>query len=198
MPVPCKDTSFPSCRGGEVFHPEYINASHCRGAILDMVADMDNLIQEKKFFVNKQGLATIVCPACGKSKVFDTNKLPPGKSSLRVKCKCGEEFKARFEFRKQYRKDVSLDGRYENRSRNGDAGDVVIDDISMGGVGFHTLEAHEIDQGHVLTLHFTLDTNPPRDISRQMRVMRVSGRNIGCSYVQPLDRDPDIGFYLMA
>jgi len=155
-------------------------------------------MQEKTFFVNKEGFATIVCPSCGKAKPFDSSRLPPNKTRLKVNCKCGEVFGAKIEFRKQYRKQVSLEGSYENQSHAGDVGKVVVLDISMGGVGFRTERGHDIATGNILTLTFTLDTNPPRTVTRKVRVLRVSGKDVGCAYLQQLARDPDIGLYLMA
>lgn len=155
-------------------------------------------MQEKTFYVNKEGFATIVCPKCGKAKPVDVKQLPPTKRRLRVQCKCGEVFRAHLEIRKQYRKTVELAGSYFNRSRDEDSGKVVVKDISLGGVGFETLRIHDIIKGDMLDLTLTLDTDPPREITRQVRVVRVSGHNIGGAFAQPLERDPDLGFYLMA
>lgn len=155
-------------------------------------------MQEKTFYVNNEGFATIVCPVCGHAKKLDTRKLPPDKKRLTVQCKCGERFHAHIEYRKQYRKFVNLPGSYENLSRDGDSGKIIVDDISMGGVGFHTVRIHDIISGDKLLLEFTLDTTPPREISRHVKVLRVSGRNIGSAYIHQAERDRDIGLYLMA
>ncbi len=158
---------------------------------------MGGSMKEKTFYVNKEGYATLVCPTCGVAKNLDTSRLPPDKKNFRVKCTCGEVFKAHIEFRKQYRKAAQLPGHYVDRKRK-DSGKIIVEDISMGGVGFRTLRGHDIAVNDMLELTFTLDTNPPRTITRLVKILRINGNKIGCVYAQQLDRDRDIGFYLMA
>lgn len=152
---------------------------------------------EKVFYVNRQGFTTIVCPACGMAKPLDTNKLPEGKKSLRVKCKCGQLFLAKIEFRKQYRKKTELAGKYIAHNKD-DSGRIIVEDISMGGMMLRTLRPHDLHEGDSIDVTVTLDTTPPREITRQLKILRIHDRSIGCRYLFPTDRDPDIGLYLMA
>lgn len=155
------------------------------------------LMIEKKFYVNREGLAMIVCPSCGKAKPFDVAKLPPGKMSLRVKCPCGTVFKAVIELRKHYRKETELIGSYKALDKD-DSGKVIMEDISLGGMRLQTVRPHDLVEGDTIEVNVTLDSKPPLEITRKLKVLRVQDRHIGCRYVQIADRDPDIGFYLMA
>ncbi len=151
---------------------------------------------EKSFYVGEHGWVTIVCPHCGKAKDLEVCKLPPEKRKLRVRCKCAKIFVANIEYRKKFRKLVQLPGEYVNLDTE-DWGKIVVEDISMGGIGFSTVKRHDIKGGDLLELTFTLDTSPPRTVSKKVRVLRVDKLRIGSQYVMRMERDPDIGLYLM-
>lgn len=151
---------------------------------------------EKAFYVGEHGWVTILCPHCGKSKDLEACKLPPEKRKLRVRCKCQQVFVASIEYRKKFRKDVQLPGEYVNLDTE-DWGKIVVEDISMGGIGFSTVKRHDIKVGDQLELTFTLDTSPPRAVSKKVRVLRVDKFRMGSHYVMRMERDPDIGLYLM-
>ena len=73
-------------------------------------------------------------------------KLKKLKKVIEVKCFCRKIFDVVLEFRKMYRKDVELKGRYVNQSRDNDEGSIIISNISMNGLGFHINGAHKIEQ----------------------------------------------------
>ena len=151
---------------------------------------------EKSFYVGEHGWVTIVCPHCGKAKDLEATKLPSSKYKLRVKCKCGNVFVANLESRKKYRKNVEIPGEYLNHT-NEDWGKIIIHDISMGGIGFSTVKRHDIMVGDHVELTFTLDTHPPRKVTKEVRILRVNKYTMGSQYIMRVERDPDIGLYLM-
>ncbi len=154
-------------------------------------------MREKRFYVNGDGVVTIVCPNCGKIKPLNLNRLPANLKSLKVQCNCGEVFKARIEYRKKYRKPVELPGSYLDRKRD-EADKLLVLDISMGGMKLRTLRRHGMCAGDVIEVTFTLNTVPPRTITREVRIMHVTDLILGCAFTSSMDRDPDIGLFLMA
>ena len=72
----------------------------------------------KTVYVYDDNQATIICDKCGFWKNIDTANFKNTKKRLKAKCKCGEAFKFRIEFRKNYRKNVRLSREYISNISN--------------------------------------------------------------------------------
>ena len=147
------------------------------------------------FYVDSSQQVTITCPRCGLSKTLDASPFKAASKELAVNCKCGQRFTCHLEFRRAYRKKVSLKGHYRDVT-SGDDGDMTVEDISIGGVGFSTLAAHDIRKGDTVEVVFRLDTPRQPRIERIIEVAVVKHRFIGGSFKDGR-RDADLGFYLM-
>ena len=110
----------------------------------------------KTVYVDDANQATIICPSCGFTKIIDATKFRNTKKSLKAKCKCDETFRFTIEFRKQYRKKVNLRGEHIIRE-SGKKGEIIIRDLSMGGIRFETLSLHQISKDDTLEVKFKLD-----------------------------------------
>ena len=55
---------------------------------------------------------SIICPKCGFEQNIDVSKFKDTQKKLKGRCRCGEPYQYTIEFRKRYRKDVSLPGEY--------------------------------------------------------------------------------------
>jgi len=139
----------------------------------------------------------IICPKCGLEENKNVFKFKDTHKRLKAKCKCGEVFRVGVEFRKYYRKPVRLHGEYVFRE-NGEKGEILIEDISMTGIGFSTLKLHNIAKDDTVELKFILD-NPMRTEIRAFVIIRwIAGRNVGAQYIDLNRHKKDLGFYLSA
>jgi len=148
----------------------------------------------KKVYVDDTRHITIVCPKCGFSTRIDVTNLMD-KKKINAKCKCTEIFQFTLEFRKHYRKDVKLPGEYVVQ-KSGERGEIVVENLSLGGIQFITLRQHKISTGDSLALKFKLDNPARTEISRSARVIWVGDRSVGVQYVGPKLFEKDLGFYL--
>lgn len=148
-----------------------------------------------KFYVNDAYQTTIVCPKCGFSKTIDTSNYKKTQKRLKATCKCGQVFKFTLEFRKHFRKDVRLPGEYNVR-QSGEKGEIVVRNLSMGGIQFTSLRPHQIITDDMLELRFNLDNPARTEIRRSAKVMWVKDRDVGAQYIEPKLFERDLSFYL--
>lgn len=147
-----------------------------------------------KFYVNNNR-ATIICPKCGFEKTIDTTKFRETQKRLKANCKCGEAFKFSLEFRKHYRKDVRLPGEY-SAQKSGEKGEIIVRNLSMGGIQFTSLRPHQIIKDDTVELKFNLDNPSRTEIRRFVKVMWVKDRDVGAQYIEPKLFEKDLSFYL--
>ncbi|MBE9531117.1 MAG: PilZ domain-containing protein [Proteobacteria bacterium] len=153
----------------------------------------DELMQT--VYVDDTNQATIICPGCGFTKKIDVTKFRNTQTSVKVKCKCNEIFRLTIEFRKHYRKKVKLTGEYIIQ-KNGKKGEIIIRDLSMGGIRFETLIVHQISIDDTLEVKFKLDNPLRSEICKIIRVKWVSDRIIGAQYRETNSDKKELGFYL--
>ena len=100
------------------------------------------------------------------------------------------------ERRQYYRKKVRLAGRYEN-PETGETGDLLVENLSLNGLGFTPLLNHRLVKNDLVRLVFTLDDSRRTEINRLGRVRIVRDRSVGCQFEDLKTFDSDLGFYLM-
>jgi hypothetical protein len=149
-----------------------------------------------KIFVNNLNKATICCPKCNSLKIIDATTLKATAKKVKISCKCGEVFRAFFEFRRSFRKAVTLDGKYKalNRPKRGN---IVVKDLSVGGIGFSCNPAHNIKPGDLLEVAFTLNDPQRSTIVLKIRVQHAKDGVIGAAWTDKISDQPALGFYLM-
>ena len=147
------------------------------------------------FRTNVENKAVIRCPKCGAERIIVPAKIPRIEKGLKVRCKCGEYFKCRIEFRKQFRKEVRLKGEYilvvgEKR------GEMIVVDISQNGLAFENMTPHPLKPGDIMNVTFNLDDPRRSQISKRAEVRSVKGNQIGVLFEETQWFDKDLGFYL--
>ena len=100
------------------------------------------------------------------------------------------------ERRQYYRKDVQLAGRFEN-TETGESGDLLIENLSLNGLGFTTLLNHRLTKNEIVKVVFRLDDSRRSEITRLVRVRYINERYVGCQFTDQKSYDGDLGFYLM-
>ena len=146
-------------------------------------------------YVDDTNQATIICPRCGFTKKIDVTKFRNTHKSVKAKCKCNEIFQFTIEFRKHYRKKVKLTGEYIIQ-KNGKKGDIIIRDLSIGGIRFETLILHQISTDDILEVRFRLNNSSKKEIRKKVQVIWVDGLSVGAQYTERKLYEKDLGFYL--
>jgi hypothetical protein len=146
-------------------------------------------------YVDDTNQATIICPSCGFTKKIDTTKFRNTQKRVKAKCKCGETFRFTIEFRKQYRKKVRLPGEYIIQKR-GEKGEIIIRELSLGGIRFESLRPHQISPNDTLEVKFKLDNQTRSEIHKIVRVIWVRDRIVGTQFSESKSYEKDLGFYM--
>lgn len=155
----------------------------------------------QKVLVNEKGMAWITCGQCNHTSAVDLSGSSDGINVMQHKCiKCDALFDVTCEFRKSYRKEVSLQGNFiQQQPREDQAGRIEITDISKIGVKFKTRVKYNFKPGYILKLTFTLDDGKKTIINQMTEVKWVSGQFVGGQFV---NQDPwtqkQLGFYFMS
>lgn len=147
-------------------------------------------------YPDPQGIVTITCPKCSLSRRVESKSIKKANEVLSVRCRCGDVFRVRVEFRKFYRKAVKLDGVCRNL-RTGRMGQIMISDLSLGGVGFRTRGRNDLRPGDNLEVIFNLDDRKNSKLSLYVEVKQIRDPFVGAEIKQESRGNRDLGFYLM-
>ena len=155
-------------------------------------------MEVQKVDVNPDGTAVVNCPSCGTTKVVHVGKFKGPKRRIKIRCVCNSSLSVTFEFRKAYRKKTSLEGFYA-KVRPAQAPDKMeIKDLSMTGLRFVTTSSHALREGDEVMVKFTLDDKNRSKIEKKAVVRWVQDREVGCHFLESVQYDKALGFYLMA
>jgi hypothetical protein len=147
-------------------------------------------------YTDPEGIVTISCPKCSFTRRVEGKSIKKASEGFRIRCRCGEVFSARVEFRTHYRKAVNLSGIYRNL-RTGRLGQMTVENLSLGGVGFRAQGRNDLLAGDSLEVTFNLDDGKRSKISLQAEVKRVQDRFVGAEIKRESRGNKDLGFYLM-
>jgi hypothetical protein len=149
------------------------------------------------FYAAINDTVKITCPHCGISKHFDAKQFMAPYRGIKAKCTCGKMFRCAVEFRRYYRKQVKLSGKFINQ-KTGEKGHITIVKISLGGIDFFSpTSEHFIKKDDILDVSFYLDDAKRTFINRKVRVTSEDAKNIGAVFLQPQLYDKELGFYLL-
>jgi hypothetical protein len=127
---------------------------------------------------------------------MDGSPFREANTSLRIRCSCGETFITTIEFRKCYRKKVMLGGEFWNGS-TGEKGELLVEDLSITGIGFSPIRPHRLRSGDVVRITFTLD-DPLHSVVRRTVVVRTVRESfVGSEFAPGQPDDRDLNFYLL-
>jgi PilZ domain len=149
----------------------------------------------KKVYVDDSNQATIICPNCGFEKNLDVTNFRETHKRLKAKCRCGEVFRLSLEFRKHFRKKVRLHGEYFVRGKT-EKGEIIVEDISLGGIRFESLNPHYISREDKVELRFALDNSMKTEIQTPVKIKWIIDRNVGGQFFDPKSIEQDLGTYL--
>jgi hypothetical protein len=149
----------------------------------------------EKAYVDRTNQVKIICPKCQLEKNINVFKFKDTHKRLKVKCKCGEEFRVALDFRKYYRKKVQIAGECFIHEKN-ERDDILIIDISMTGINFTTFRPHNFSKDDLVELKFKLDDPMNTEIHTTIKIKWVNDRNAGAQFNNPKLFEKDLGAYL--
>jgi len=155
--------------------------------------------QEKpipKVYADESDKINVCCHECGYSRSIDVSTLNKKSRTLKIRCRCGNTFRNRVEFRRAYRKQVKLEGSFIHH-KSGMRDNMVVKDISRDGIGISVQSHHGFAPGDTMILIFNLDNTPRTRIEKKVRIKSIRGSFIGTQYLDIAHFDKDLGFYLM-
>jgi len=154
-------------------------------------------MEPQKAFVREDGTTILKCPFCRHARTVSVEKIKEKKKVIKVKCSCQESYTVSLELRKMYRKNASLKGSYVNLSQNNETGIMIVQDVSMGGIGFQAVGGNRIKKEDELDVTFTLDDTHSSVIKKQVVVRIVRDKFVGCEFMHAYEYDKALGFYLL-
>jgi PilZ domain len=149
----------------------------------------------KTIYVGDNNQVMIICPKCGFEKIVDAINYRNTKDKVKGECKCKDSFQFTIEYRKHYRKDVSLPGEY-NVQRNGQKEEIIIRDLSLTGLRFESLRPYQILKDDTFEVKFKLDNSSKKEIHKLVKVIWVKDRIVGTQFSKKKLYEIDLGFYL--
>ena len=138
---------------------------------------------------------SIICPKCGFEQNIDVSKFKDTQKKLKGRCRCGEPYQFTIEFRKRYRKDVRLPGKYSILGR-GEKEDIIIRDLSFTGIRFESLTPHQILEDDTLEVTFKLDNHWRSKIRKLVKVIWIRDLIVAANYIETKIYENDLEFYL--
>jgi len=153
-----------------------------------------------KTYVRPDNSAVLTCPHCGSQKAIPVESFRGRKSTIKIKCACSNIFYADLEFRKKKRKRTNLRGTYINQSQKNRRGPLIVQNISLGGLAFSSIDIKDFNVGDELTIEFKLDDEHMTEVRKDAIVVEVRTYTIACVFERggEFAYDGPLGFYIMS
>jgi hypothetical protein len=156
-------------------------------------------MEASRVLVKEGDVAIISCPFCRKTKKLSVVPYKEKrKRELRIKCSCEKIFSISLEYRKHQRKTVKLLGKSINLSQHRKSQDIILMNISLGGIGFCPMKKYEIRKDDRLQVLFALNDSNNTPIETSATVRTASKDYVGCEFNNTESFRPSLGFYLLS
>jgi hypothetical protein len=156
-------------------------------------------MEMKKVVVKEGDVAIITCPFCRKTKKMSVARYKEtGKRELKIKCSCEKVFSICLEWRKHHRKPAKLLGKSINLTNHREKQDVIIKNISLGGIGFCSLRKHRTQKDDRLQVSFNLNDVQHTPIDEHIMIRFSTNDYIGGEFNSTEKFKTPLGFYLIS
>ncbi|MFH1215127.1 MAG: PilZ domain-containing protein [Pseudomonadota bacterium] len=149
--------------------------------------------------VGKDNSVMLCCPFCGVAKSVSLDKFKDVKHVIIVRCGCNNRFQVHLNFRKNYRKSLTLPGEFMILPSTTEIWrKMIVCDLSRTGMGFEMIDTVVMNKDVELRVRFNLDNNKRTLIDKKV-IARFVGDDgfIGCEFVELNLYEKELGFYLM-
>ena len=129
------------------------------------------------------GSGLLKCDQCQGAFIVEVDNQGEAPSQL-VRCACGMMYDVIIEWRRHPRVPTQLQGSYVNLSKPGQEGDMVVEDLSLGGVRFRPLEPYAITRDDHLHIVFVLDDEHQTFIWQKIQVRHTRDGQVGAEFIE--------------
>jgi glutaredoxin len=156
-------------------------------------------MEMRSVLVKEGDVAIITCPFCRR-----TEKLPvghykeTGQRELKLKCSCEKVFCICLERRAHHRKPAKFLAKSINLSNHRENQDVIIQNISSGGIGFCPFKKHKTRKDDRLQVSFDLNDLQLTPIDTHVTVRTTMNDYVGCEFNSTEKFKISLGFYLIS
>lgn len=155
-------------------------------------------METRKVLVKEGDVVIVTCPSCRKTKQLSLAQYKEKrKRELRIKCSCGSIFCLCLEYRRYPRKPVRLLGKSINLSSHRESQDIIIKNISQGGIGFSPFKKHRTQKDDLLQVLFDLNDSKNTSVDTRATVRAASKDYVGCEFNSTESFKKSLGFYLL-
>ncbi len=156
-------------------------------------------MEMRKVMVKEGDVAIITCPFCKKTKKVSVGQYKEtGKQELKIKCSCDKMFCICLECRIHHRKPAKLLGKSINLSNHREKQDVIIKNISSGGIGFCSFKKHRTRKDDRLQVSFNLNDIQHTPVDAHVTVRSATNDYIGGEFNSTEKFKTSLGFYLIS
>jgi hypothetical protein len=166
------------------------------------MADSDNKLY--KVFITSTNQVTFSCPKCEHPRIVNLSDHAglEKATTVKVRCKeCGHKYRTVLERRQQYRKRVNFPGSYTQLRNNRpiDKGEMVVVDLSRGGLKLRAIQLGSFAVGDKLIVKFRLDDANQSPINKEVEIKKIFNDGLGVEFTSVHTSDPSdraLGFYM--
>ncbi len=118
----------------------------------------------------------VVCPHCNRSREFNLNELQPDwPNPFTFECPCGMPSRVLLNFRKVYRKNLKLAGKFTLSSGSRKIeGNCLVLDISKASMRIRLVSSQNILKGQLIDVRFALDDKSRTELDLRCTVCRIA------------------------
>lgn len=148
--------------------------------------------------VDNNDSALIFCKSCGELKKASFSKFKNVRHRITAKCTCGEHLDIKLNFRRYYRKDVSIPGKFLSLKPDTDQWTPMkVLDLSMYGLRIETFFAASPQKDDVIRVKFSLEGKKAITVEKKAKVIHVNNGALGCEFVDLALEEKELGFFLL-
>ena len=141
--------------------------------------------------------AEIVCPECGRKKIFQLSGFPirDKKVKVRCRCKCGHVYSVYLQKQNDEKHQAHFAGTYVTRGENRSIGKMIVKKISAKGLMLKTNIGDNLMPGLKMVLEFVLDDVKQSIVRKEVVVRACHGRYLSADFTSEDHRD-NLGPYI--
>ena len=157
-------------------------------------------INTAKVHVRPDDTALLTCPHCSRQKIAPVCSFKGCKSRIKIKCGCKNVFTVDLEFRRYIRKKTNLLGKFTNHSQKNIRGDIIVKNLSLGGLAFATIDIDKFENGDEVEVSFKLDDQDRTTIRKEAIIRNIQKNIVGCEFEKLSQYAPNraLGYYIMS
>ena len=140
-------------------------------------------METTKVIIQEDDVAVITCPFCLETRRLSVEQNSgAAKRALKIKCLCGKVFAVCLDYRKHERKATNLLGFSVNLTNHHEKQDIIIENISLGGLAFCPFQKHQISKEDLLKVSFNLCDSGQTSIDALVTVRTATDSYVGCEF----------------